>query len=76
MPESDYGVCSDCGGPVSPIRIIDKTHHSAHADLEYTVPEARRSMWTGRFPIEGKVEADMCGQCGRIRLYGVPRSAG
>jgi hypothetical protein len=36
-------------------------------------PEAKRSFWTGRYPIEGKVAACMCDDCGRILLYGEPR---
>jgi hypothetical protein len=54
------------------IRLIDKTHHHMHADLEYTVPEAQRSFWRGQFPVEGRVRAYMCDRCGRLNLYGVP----
>jgi hypothetical protein len=54
------------------IRLIDKTHGGHHADLEYTLPEARRSFWLGVFPVEGKVRAYMCDHCGRILLFGEP----
>jgi hypothetical protein len=61
-----------------PIRIIDKTVTSgpgsfeAHAHLEYTVPEAERESWSGRYLIEGIIEAHMCDDCGRVLLYAYP----
>jgi hypothetical protein len=60
------------------IQIIDKTARGpmgVHSDLEYTVPEAKRSIWTGLLPIEGKISAFMCDGCGRVILYGHPRLA-
>jgi hypothetical protein len=54
------------------IRLIDKAHGGGHNDLEYTVPEARRSFWMSRYPVEGRVGAYMCDGCGRLLLYGVP----
>lgn len=62
--------CPDCKGPTHPIRIIDKTHGEMHADLEFTLPEARQSFWLGRYPVAGRVTAYMCGECGRVLLYG------
>ena len=46
---------------------------NVHSELEYTVPEAKRSIWTGLLPIEGKIAAYMCDGCGRVLLYGQPR---
>jgi hypothetical protein len=57
------------------IRLIDKAHYSAHMDFEYTVPEAERSFWMGHYPVEGKVAAFMCDDCGRLALYGMPYNA-
>jgi hypothetical protein len=55
------------------IRLIDKfSNYQAHGEVEYTVPEAQRSSWTGRFPVEGRVAAFMCDHCGRLLLYGIP----
>jgi hypothetical protein len=54
------------------IRLIDKSHGHYHADMEYTVPEAQRGFWMGRYPVEGRVAAYMCDHCGRLLLYGVP----
>ena len=69
--------CPDCGGSMKSIMIIDKTAKGGgvpkHSELEYTVPEAKRSIWTGLLPIEGKITAYMCNGCGRVLLYGQPR---
>jgi hypothetical protein len=39
---------------------------------EYTTPEAKRHWFTKRFPPAGTVGAQMCPDCGLIRLYGKP----
>ena len=67
--------CPDCREDMCPITLLDKTHPSGmHQHLEYALPGAQRSScWLGgRFPIGGLVAAYICGQCGRILLYGVP----
>ena len=46
---------------------------SKNNQLEYTVPDAKRSFWTGLLPIEGKIAAYRCEGCGRVLLYGQPR---
>jgi hypothetical protein len=53
---------------MGPIKLIDKDR--VDTDFEYTIPEANRNVWTGRFAVVGKVTAFMCGHCGRIVLYG------
>jgi hypothetical protein len=71
--------CPDCGRPMKAIKILDNARYGARpaqGELTYTVPEAKRSFWTGLFPAEGKVTACMCDGCGRILLYGEPREAG
>jgi hypothetical protein len=65
--------CPDCKGPTHEIRLIDKAHGSFHTDFEYSVPEAKKSFWTGAYPIEGKVVAFLCDACGRIQLFGAPK---
>ena len=68
--------CPDCGASMKAIRIVDKKTKDMGTlrdnDLEYTVPEAKRSFWTGILPIEGKIIAYMCDGCGRVLLYGQP----
>jgi hypothetical protein len=59
-------------------QILDNARYGvkpAQGELTYTVPEAKRSFWTGLFPAEGRVAACMCDGCGRILLYGAPREA-
>jgi hypothetical protein len=77
--------CPDCGGAMAAIEILDKTvatldlnlnivgmNFPEQSALEYAVPEAKRSWWTGSLPVAGKVAACMCGSCGRILLFGEP----
>ena len=73
MSASIDKTCKDCGDALAEIRLIDKAHAGAHNDVEYTLPEAKRGFWTGRFAVEGKVGAFMCPKCGRISLFGVPK---
>jgi hypothetical protein len=58
-----------------PINIMDRdydkwTGRRMFGDLEYRHPDDRRSLWTGKYPTAGKVQAFMCENCGRIELYG------
>jgi hypothetical protein len=69
----DSRTCPDCNEPLPAIRLIDRAHAQEH-DVEYTLPSAKRSFWTGAYPKEGRVEAFMCSHCGRITLYGVPKA--
>jgi hypothetical protein len=68
--------CHDCVHPMKPIRIIDNTARSVgkpfHGDLEYTVPDTKRSIWTGLLPVEGQINAWMCDSCGRVLCMGSP----
>ncbi|HIF00226.1 MAG: hypothetical protein ABGZ53_19600 [Fuerstiella sp.] len=61
-----------CGGELGEIQIVDKTSPGGggHQNLEYTVPEAKRSFWTQSYPVVGEVAALMCQSCGRIALFG------
>jgi hypothetical protein len=65
--------CSDCGGATHEIKLIDKFHMAAHADLEYAVADANGILGMFNYSIQGRVEATMCKDCGRIALYGAPR---
>ena len=62
--------CPDCGGPLTPIRVIDDAGNQGHSlGLKYTTLDAKRSAWNGRYPIVGAVHARLCGECGRVLLY-------
>jgi hypothetical protein len=69
--------CPDCRGSLKPIQIVGKKTKNMgilkEDEWQYTVPEAKRSFWTGALPIEGKITAYMCDGCGRVLLYGQPR---
>ena len=64
--------CPDCNAGLEEIRLIDKSDKGYHTDLQYSLPEAKRGLWLGRFPIEGRILAYMCGKCGRVILYADP----
>ena len=65
----DKRTCPECKGTMRQVRLLDRTIEK-EVDVEYTVPEAKRSFWTGLYPVEGKVVAFMCDTCGRMSLYG------
>ena len=68
--------CPDCDGSMKAIKIVDRLLEglviTKNNELAYTVPEAKRSFWTGVLPIEGRIIAYMCEVCGRVLLYGQP----
>lgn len=59
---------------MSPIVIIDVapgvSKHAVAGPLTYRLPDDRVSFWTGKYPTQGVVQAYLCGECGRIALYG------
>lgn len=68
--------CIECQGFLSPIVVMDKIHpNGASQEIEYRRPVDSRSFWTGKYPTAGRVQAFMCGGCGRIVLYGGPPGA-
>ena len=66
--------CGDCGEGLAQIRLIDRGHFSEHHEAEYALVESKRGLWSGQFPVEGKVVAFMCPQCGKITHYGQPKA--
>lgn len=65
-------VCSDCQGQMAPIVIMDKyyVNNRYTQELEYRLPDDKISFWSGKYPTAGKVQAFLCGNCGKIALYG------
>lgn len=58
---------------MSPIVVMDTAEYSgarAPQGLKYRRPLDSRNFWTGKFRTAGQVRAFMCGDCGRIALYG------
>lgn len=71
--------CPDCGCPMKAISILNNARiglWSGEGELTFMAPEAKRSFWTGRYQVEGRVAACMCDGCGRILLHGEPREGG
>jgi len=69
--------CQDCDGDLQAIRLIDQGIRwfgtgKFEGDLEYSGTEAKPS-WTGKLPLEGKITAFMCQDCGRVILFGEPK---
>ena len=77
MSITDERKCPDCGCVVLDIKIVTReaTYRTQSTFLKYTVPEAKRSIWTGAYPIEGDIVAYMCDSCGRVLLYGHPQES-
>lgn len=70
MPDGPLRTCIECRGAMVPIVVIDKSPAGGAPVLEYRQADDRRSFWSGRYPTAGPVESLMCGECGRIALYG------
>ncbi|MDB5337649.1 MAG: hypothetical protein JWN70_3268 [Planctomycetaceae bacterium] len=74
MPRPQTSVCTDCGGAMHEIKLIDKVHNYATREFEYAALDARPSFWTGALPLAGTVRAYMCCGCSLIKTYGSPGS--
>jgi hypothetical protein len=64
--------CLECSGEMLEIKLIDKGHFDNRGELIYASADAKIGFWSRKFPHEGRVKAYMCGECGRIALYGLP----
>jgi hypothetical protein len=59
---------------MSPVVVMDRNYKSV-AELSYRQLGDKPSFWTGQYATAGTVLSYMCGNCGRIALYGaVPES--
>ena len=65
--------CIECGGDTSAIKMIDRGQKNIHYELIYSAADSKRSVFKG-LETEGTVAAEMCEQCGRIALRGVPKN--
>jgi hypothetical protein len=66
--------CSECGGAVRPIRVVEQDHHK-HYMLKYVTVDAQPSWFFGAYAVEGHLSAELCEACGRVSFRAVPRSA-
>ena len=76
MASQENRRCPDCGTELRAIKLIDPTRMTDLPNIWYTVPEASRRFWTGKYPVEGladQIDAFICDACGRIMVYGVAK---
>lgn len=73
MTEPETRTCTDCGGTMAEIRLIDKGQGMTTQEVEYGVVGAKASFWSGKVPVAGTVRGFMCADCGLIKHYGVPK---
>ncbi len=65
--------CPDCSTELMAIEVLDRGFlDSPQKGLMYMDPNAKKGL-LGRFKTDGVIEAKMCGDCGRVLLYAVPR---
>ena len=72
--------CPDCATEMKPVRLLDATttqldtEGAEHVDLQYAAMDAHiERAWGQTFvPSAGRVTAQMCPECGRLVLVGVP----
>ena len=65
--------CPDCNAKTRVIRLIDHGHRNHRQPLSYVAKTADRSVFTGRYPLSGEIQARMCPECGRVVLYAKPK---
>ena len=71
MSDEAMKKCIECQGDTAPVVVMDRNYKSI-AQLAYRQVGDKKSFWTGKFATAGSVLAHMCGNCGRIALYGGP----
>lgn len=69
---SDPAKCLECGGVTHPIRVLDQGHLDQHKDPEYTVLDSKKEWLSGRFPVKGRLTAELCDSCGRVVFRAAP----
>lgn len=63
-------LCPDCKTELTPIHVLDDVGRHGHRDgLMYALASAKRSLWTGEYPMEGMLHGFLCRDCGRVLLY-------
>ena len=63
--------CIECGEETSAIQIIDRGQQNIHYDLVYAAAESKSKFGKGH-KIEGKINAELCNNCGHVTLRAAP----
>lgn len=74
MSEAASPKCLQCDAEMSPVVVLDRNYKSI-AQLAYRQVDDKPSFWTGSYATAGHVLSYMCGNCGRIDLYGAAPDA-
>jgi hypothetical protein len=75
---SQPAACPDCGAPLLSIKLLGRgPENLAGFVLEsevsfYAAADVERGTWSGKYKVDGKVQAYICSSCRRIFLYGEP----
>jgi uncharacterized OB-fold protein len=77
MNRASQGNCPDCGAETYPVKLVcapESTWANPPDSVVryYATKSAKRGWLKGKFPVKGRVAAEMCQSCGRITLYGIP----
>lgn len=64
--------CIECGQETSAIQVIDRGQQNIHYDLVYAAGDSKSKFGKGH-AIEGKINAELCANCGRITLRAAPK---
>lgn len=64
--------CIECGADTVAIQVIDRGQRNIHYDLVYASGESKPKFGKGH-DIEGRINAELCENCGRITLRAAPR---
>ena len=59
--------CIECGETTYSIQVIDRGQQNIHYDLVCAAGESKSKFGKGH-EIEGKINAELCNNCGRITL--------
>jgi hypothetical protein len=46
--------------------VVNGAHLNMHQVLEYSAADAKANWFSGRFPVKGHLEAELCEGCGRV----------
>ena len=64
--------CTECGGNTYLIRIVDRGIKNAMFKMSYATKD-KKSRLGASYDLVGDIDAEMCENCQRIALRGVPR---
>ena len=64
--------CIECGQETSAIQVIDRGQQNIHYELVYAAGDSKSKFGKGH-AIAGKINDELCANCGRITLRADPK---